>query len=108
VIKKIWTSSYVLVVGGYSCVFLAVFYQMIEIWQWRRWCEPFLWIGMNAITIYMAFNLVPFEEVAKLVVGGPVERGLGAWGSLAVAVVVVGVVLAFTRFLYQRKIFLRL
>ena len=108
VIKKIWTSSYVLVVGGYSCVFLAVFYQMIEIWQWRRWCEPFLWIGMNAITIYMVFNLAPFEEVAKLVVGGPVEHGLGAWGPLVVAVAVMGLVLAFTRFLYQRKIFLRL
>jgi len=108
VIKKIWTSSYVLVVGGYSCVFLAVFYQMIEIWQWRRWCEPFLWIGMNPITIYMVCNLVHVEDLAKLVVGGPVQHSLGAWGPLAVAVVVMGLVLVFTRFLYQRKIFLRL
>jgi hypothetical protein len=37
-----------------------------------------------------------------------VEHGLGAWGPLVVAVAVMGLVLAFTRFLYQRKIFLRL
>ena len=108
VIKKIWTSSYVLVVGGYSCVFLAVFYQVIEIWQWRRWCGPFLWIGMNPISIYTVFNLAPFDEFAQRIVGGPVERTLGGWGHLAVALMVVALVLAFTRFLYQRKIFLRL
>jgi predicted acyltransferase len=44
VIKKLWTSSYVLVAGGYSCLLLAAFYQMIEIWQWKKWCVPFLWI----------------------------------------------------------------
>ncbi len=108
VIKKIWTCSYVLVVGGYACAFLAVFYQIIEIWQWRRWCEPFMWIGMNPITIYMAFNLAPFDEWAKRIAGGPVAQALGAWSHLAVSLVVVALVLAFTRFLYQRKIFLRL
>ena len=57
-IKKIWTSSYVLIAGGYACLMLAAFYQMIEIWQWRKWCIPFLWIGMNPITIYLAANLL--------------------------------------------------
>ena len=108
VIKKLWTSSYVLVAGGYACVFLATFFQLIEIWQWRRWCEPFLWIGMNPITIYLAFNLAPFDEFAQRIAGGPVEHGLGAWGHLAVSLVVVALVFAFTRFLYRRKIFLRL
>ncbi|MBI3191866.1 MAG: DUF1624 domain-containing protein, partial [Pedosphaera parvula] len=32
VIKKVWTSSYVLVAAGYSCLFLAAFHQIIEIW----------------------------------------------------------------------------
>jgi predicted acyltransferase len=108
VIKKIWTSSYVLVAGGYSCLFLAAFYQMIEIWQWRRWCVPFVWIGMNPITIYLAFHLVRFSDFAALVVGGPVQKALGQWGDLLVALVVVAMTLGFVRFLCQRKIFLRL
>jgi predicted acyltransferase len=108
IIKKIWTSSYVLVAGGYSCLFLAAFYQMIEIWQWRKWCTPFLWIGMNPITIYLASGLLPMEDLAKLVVGGPVNAALGLWGDLVVAIAVVAMMLTFARFLYQRKIFLRL
>ena len=108
VIKKIWTSSYVLVAGGYASLFLAAFYQMIEIWQWRRWCIPFVWIGMNAITIYLAFHLIVFADLAKLVAGGPVHQALGGWGDLVMALVVVAMTFTLVRFLYQRKIFLRL
>ena len=108
VIKKIWTSSYVLVAAGYACLFLAAFYQIIEIWQWRRWATPFVWIGMNAITIYMAFHLIAFADYAKLVVGGPVHDVFGVWGDMVMALAVVAMSLGLVRFLYQRKIFLRL
>ena len=107
IIKKIWTSSYVLVAGGFSCLFVAAFYQMIEIWQWRKRSEPFVWIGTNAITIYLLFHLIKFGDYAERVAGGPVERALGNWGSLLLALVVVGMTLAIVRFLYIRKIFLR-
>lgn len=107
VIKKIWTSSFVLVAGGYSCLLLGAFYQIVEIWQWRRWCTPFVWIGTNAITIYLAAHVVPMEKVAELFVGGPLKQAFGAWGEFLVAATVVGIMLAFVRFLYQRKIFLR-
>lgn len=108
VIKKIWTSSYVLVAAGYACLFLAAFYQMVEIWQWRKWCLPFVWIGMNPITIYLAFHLIRFSDFAALLAGGPVKQHLGAWGEMGLAVVVVALTFALVRFLYQRKIFLRL
>jgi predicted acyltransferase len=108
VIKKIWTSSYVLVAGGYACLFLGAFYEVVEIWGRRKWCTPFVWIGMNPITIYLVFHLVRFENIAKLVVGGPVERAFGAWGPMVLALAVVALMLLFVRFLYERKIFLRL
>jgi len=108
VIKKIWTSSYVLVAAGYACLLLAVFYKMIEIRGWRKWCQPFVWIGMNPITLYLVFNLVPFEDFARRIVGGPVQQALGAGGELVIAAAVVAMVLALARFLYRRQIFLRL
>lgn len=108
VIKKIWTSSYVLVAGGYASIFIGVFYQVVEIWGWRRWCTPFVWIGMNPITIYMVFHLIEFPNLAKLIAGGPVHQALGTWGDMAMALVVVAMTFALVRFLYQRKIFLRL
>jgi predicted acyltransferase len=108
VIKKIWTSSYVLVAGGFSCIALAAFFQMIEIWGWRKWCMPFVWIGMNPITIYLLFNLVEFNEFAERIVGGPVKEALGVCGALPMTILVVALMFSIVRFLYKRQIFLRL
>jgi len=108
VIKKIWSSSYVLVAGGYSCLLLAAFYQVIEIWGVKKWSTPFIWIGMNPINIYLAFHLIDFRKFADLVAGGPVKQAVSPFGELLIACVVVALMLAFVRFLYQRKIFLRL
>ena len=113
VIKKIWTSSYVLVAGGYSAMLLGFFHQVIEVRKVQCWIPPFLWVGSNAITIYLANNLLGFGKVAQRFAGGDVHRFLeqhiahGA-GDLLVAAVAVGIGLALCRFLYRRKIFLRL
>jgi len=108
IIKKIWTSSYVLVAGGYACIFLGTFYHVIEVLGWRRWCGPFVWIGMNPITIYMAFHLIEFSKYAKLVIGGPVYKALGTWGDMGIALTVVAMTFGLVGFLHSRKIFLRL
>jgi predicted acyltransferase len=108
VIKKIWTSSYVLVAGGYSCLLLAAFYLVIDVWKLQAWAQPFVWIGMNAITIYMAYHLVPFDKIAERFVGGDVNRLLGDYGPLVHASVVMALTFALCYFLYRRKIFLRL
>jgi predicted acyltransferase len=114
VIKKIWTSSYVLVAGGYSAILLGVFYLIVDVWQARAWCQPFVWIGMNSITIYLASNIIGgFSKLATRLAGGEVKTFFDAhlakgFGDLVVAIV--GLLLAFwfVHFLYKRKIFLRL
>lgn len=113
VVKKIWTSSFVLVAGGYSALLLAVFYQVVDVWKWRGWCQPFLWIGMNSITIYVANNVISFRTVANRFVGGDVKKALDAniadgAGNLLVALVGFTLIFWFVNFLYRRKIFLRL
>ncbi len=107
VIKKIWTSSYVLVAGGYSCIMLAVFYQVVDIWKWRAWATPFLWIGSNALTIYLLANVVKFDEIAKRFVGGDIFDSLGPWGNVLLIAVALSLELIVARFLYNKKIFLR-
>lgn len=112
VIKKIWTSSYVLVAGGWSALLFAAFHQVIEIWQWRRWTTPFLWIGANAITLYLANNFVNPARLAQRFAGGDVKHfidttvGEGA-GELVIVLVALALLLILARFLYQRRIFLR-
>jgi predicted acyltransferase len=115
VIKKIWTSSYVLVAGGYSSMLLGAFYWMIDIKKWRKWCMPFVWIGMNPITLYLASNFMGglgFEKLARRVAGGPVKHFFDShvaagFGDMIIAAMAVALFLYFARFLYQRKIFLR-
>ena len=116
VIKKIWTSSYVLVAGGYSALLLGVFYWIIDVKQWRAWCQPFVWIGMNPITLYLASNLMGglgFEKLALRLTGGPVKHFLdthvaAGCGALVISATAIALFLWFAHFLFRRKIFLRL
>ena len=116
VIKKLWTSSYVLVAGGYASMLLGLFYYLVDVKKWQKWCQPFIWIGMNPITLYLASNFMGglgFEKLARRLTGGPVNSFLNTHvaagcGELVSSLVGVLLFLWFARFLYQRKIFLRL
>jgi predicted acyltransferase len=112
IIKKLWTSSYVLVAGGWSAMLLATFYWIIDVKGLSKWAMPFVWIGMNPITIYLLGNVIKFDQVAARVLGGPVSKWLDtlAVGLGAVAISVAGILLAvgICWFLHRRKLFLRL
>jgi predicted acyltransferase len=116
VIKKIWTSSFVLVAGGYSAMLLGAFYWVVEVKGWQAWGRPFLWVGMNPITLYLVSNFLGgggYVRLANRLAGGSVkaflnERVAAGCGDLVVALTGVLLFLWFARFLYQRKIFLRL
>lgn len=107
VIKRLWTSSYVLVAGGYSFLLLGLFYLVVDVWRLRGWAAPFVWIGCNPLTIYLAGNIVDAREVAARFVGGDIQVLLGPYGRLAVTVVCLGLVLLLARVLYRKQVFLR-
>jgi predicted acyltransferase len=51
--KKLWTSSYVIFTAGLAALFLALFYWIADIKQWRGpWTKPLLVFGMNAIAAF--------------------------------------------------------
>ncbi|WP_348263086.1 heparan-alpha-glucosaminide N-acetyltransferase domain-containing protein [Telmatobacter sp. DSM 110680] len=58
--KNMWTSSFVLVAGGYSLALLTVVYFAVEQMGWRKgWTWPWLVFGSNAIAAYMFSELTP-------------------------------------------------
>jgi predicted acyltransferase len=112
VVKKIWTSSFVLVAGGYSVMLLGIFYFLVDVLRWQRWCQPLVWYGMNPITVYLADNIVGFRKLASRVLGGDVQAYLNmraeGLGDLMLSFGEIGVGLLLVWWLYRRKIFLRL
>jgi len=95
--------------GGFSsAILLAVFIQIIEIWNIRRWAQPFVWMGMNALTIYVAASVVGFHRLALRFVGGDIRASLGNFGDFVQALLGTAFAFLVVHFLYRRKIFLRL
>lgn len=112
VIKAIWTSSFVLVAGGYSFILLGALYQIVDVWGLRRWSLIFVWIGANAITIYFLNNVVGFEPFALRFVGGDLGDLFDRWvtpgtGRFVAHLAGLAFAIALAAFLYRRKIFLR-
>jgi predicted acyltransferase len=107
VIKNLWTSSFVLVAGGWSLLLLAFFYAVIDVIGWKSWAWIWVVIGANAITIYMAQRILPFGEISKFFFSGVSELS----GDGKRLVILGGVLLlkwALLIFLYRHRIFLRL
>jgi predicted acyltransferase len=111
IIKRIWTSSFILVASGYGALMLALFYYIVDVRKWDRWCEPFVWIGMNPITLYLSTRVISYSQVSEMFVGGDVKawfdsRAQGL-GTLVIALTSLGLVFLLAWFLHRRQIFLR-
>ena len=65
----------VLWAAGWSYLLLALFYLVIDVWQWRRWATLFTVIGSNAILAYMLCH--PYN--ASNIVTAKYIAGLGKW-----------------------------
>ncbi len=116
VIKRLWTSSYVLVAGGYSAMLMGLFYYIVDVRKWQKWALPFIWIGMNPITIYMTVNIVDLWAFANRFVGLqkarvsfnpelPLDQRIGIF---ILASVFLFFVFYIVRFMFKRKIFIRI
>jgi predicted acyltransferase len=86
---------------------LGLFYLLIDIIGWRWLAFPFVVIGMNAITIYVANAFIPFRGISESLVGGAASH-VGTAGPLIVQFTAVLLVWLFLYHLYRQKIFLRI
>jgi predicted acyltransferase len=106
IIKILWTSTYVLVAGGWSLLLLALFYTIIDVIKARAWAFFFVVVGVNAITIYVASQFIPFETIAQRIFGG-LARLSGDLGPVVVATGAVALEWLLLLHLYRNRIFLR-
>jgi predicted acyltransferase len=112
IVKKVWTSSFVLVAGGYSALLLGMLYLLIDIRGQKAWALVFFWFGANAILLYMINGVVEFRALASRLVGGNVSMFLDAQltygtGSFVISAIGLALAIGLAHVLYRRKIFLR-
>ncbi len=108
IVKKLWTSSYVLFAAGWSYLLVALFYLVIDVWRIRLWSRPFVWIGMNCIAVYVVNNLVGgFDGLVRRVLHKPFLEAAAPWGDPIVSVLGLALAIAFCHFLYRRRVFIR-
>ena len=106
--KALWTSSFVLVVGSYSLAMFALFYYIIDVRGWQKWCIPFSVVGLNSITIYMAQRIVPFDRISGFFLKGFAGMMPEVWGEVLLDAGYLAVSWLFLYFLYKKKTFLKI
>lgn len=94
-------------------IFLGAFYYLIDVKKWKNWSKIFVWIGMNSITIYLAWKFFRFKDISNNIIGEPVQKFIDEisfdhMGNLIISLVSLSLAVLFCRFLYKNKIFLRL
>lgn len=106
--KNLWTSSFVCFVGGLSLLLFAIFYLVIDVWQYKKWAFFFVVIGVNPITIYLVERIVSFRSATGFFFGGFMEILPEAWTPFIEGVGVTAIAWVFLFILYRKKIFLKI
>jgi predicted acyltransferase len=73
--KSLWTSSYVLLAGGFAMLFLAGFYYWIEVRDGRKGIKLFQLFGANPMLVFFFSGIIPRAlNMIKIE-----DKGLIAW-----------------------------
>jgi predicted acyltransferase len=107
IIKLLWTSSFVLVGGGFGFLMLALFYWIIEVKGCRRWAFFFSVIGMNSISVYIAIMLFNFQQIGNIFVGSLLPR-IRPWDNFVSASAAFAVIWLLLYWMYRTKTFVKL
>lgn len=111
VIKRIATSSFVLLSGGWSILAMAVSYWIIDVKKIRKWAHFFAIVGMNPLFIYLfahvggadlIYNV--FKPFTEFIMGFTDE----IYGKMLTSFVTWMFLWYICYWLYKRKIFIRI
>ena len=88
-------------------LFLGVFYWVIDILRFQKWSFFFTVIGMNSLTIYMAYRLIDFGHTSNLLFFGLYKYSAEKWHPVFESLGALALVWIFLYILYRLKLFVR-
>jgi predicted acyltransferase len=111
IIKRICTSSFILVSGGWTILALALSFWMIDMKKWNRGVLFFAIVGMNPLFIYLFAHLEGADFIRQIV--EPFTTSLLSWMgewpvSLITSILVLSLLWYLCYWLYKRRIFIKI
>lgn len=108
IIKKLWTSSFVLYAAGWSFLLVALFHAVIDVARFDIWARPFVWIGMNPIALYMLGNLIGgYRGLLGRVIHQPVLDATAPWGQFVASIAAAMIPIGIAYVMYRKRVFIR-
>ena len=107
VIKKLWTSSMVLVSSGYCFVLMGLFYWIID---YKGYNKHIAWLkvyGMNSIVAYMLATCVNFSSVSRSLFYG-LQQYAGEFYPALIALSNATIIYLILWIMYRQKVFLKI
>jgi len=109
IIKRRWTSTYVLWAAGWSYLGLAVFFWIVDVRRYRKWVIPFVVIGSNALVAYIVWGVFAkaFRLMADILVHG-LQQYVGGWYDTIAWMVAMSILWLGLYCLYRTRTFIKI
>ena len=111
IIKRICTSSFIIVSGGWALIGLAISYWLIDVLKFRKGILFFAIVGMNPLFIYLFAHIGGNHLLESISI--PFTTAMFSWSGELTVKIITSVTVWFglwyiCYFLYKRKIFIKL
>jgi predicted acyltransferase len=107
IIKKLWTSTFVLASSGVCYLLLSLFYWIIDVRGKSVWAFPLKVIGMNAIVAYTLSHVINFHHIAEMILYGT-KQYVGNFYYLVLTIGSFGIIYLILWYMYKNKTFIRI
>jgi predicted acyltransferase len=106
--KRLWSSSFIMLTSGMAFLFMTLFYWIIDVLKYQKWAFFFQVIGLNSLTVYLAYRFIDFGETSKRLFSGLYAPAPEPWHEVFEALGAFVLVWLFLYFLYRNKIFVKI
>lgn len=106
--KHLWSSSFIMLTGGLAFLTFGLFYWVIDIMKIRGWTFFFMVIGLNSLTVYLAYRLIDFGFTSRLLFEGLYINTAEKWHPVFQSLGALALVWLFLYVLYRLRIFVKI
>lgn len=106
IVKKLWTSSFILFSSGICFVLMALFYWIVDVKAKHTWAFPLKVIGMNAITAYVLSHVFSFPEISNYILFG-LEQYSGDYHDMILSIGGFGILYLVLWYMYKKGTFVK-